>query len=172
MMNHAKRSVDFVAPATLLILAIVISGCKGSSQAVPEGSNYGVVDFQSNQRDGHKLRIVPACGGSRHAKGQCDALIRMGGQIAADAGSGPGGGFTPAQLQAAYHLPTTKGAGQVVAIVDAYDNPKVTSDLDNYRSIFGLGKPKFAKYNQYVGIAMINGFVLGIAVAPSSVGAN
>lgn len=59
------------------------------------------------------------------------------------------GGWKPADFQAAYHLPSSsKGAGQIVAIVDAYDNPDATSDLAKYRSEFGLGKAKFAKYNQ------------------------
>jgi subtilase family serine protease len=58
-------------------------------------------------------------------------------------------GWTPANLQAAYKLPSsTKGSGQIVAIVDAYDNPNITSDLNTYRSQFGLGTAKFTKYNQ------------------------
>jgi subtilase family serine protease len=52
-------------------------------------------------------------------------------------------------LQAAYDLPSgTKGSGQVVAIVDAFDNPDVASDLAAYRSYFGLPPAKFHKYNQ------------------------
>jgi hypothetical protein len=42
----------------------------------------------------------------------------------------------------------TKGSGQVVAIVDAYDDPNIASDLAVYRSEFGLGTANFAKYNQ------------------------
>ena len=39
-------------------------------------------------------------------------------------------GWGPSDLQAAYDLPSSsKGSGQVVAIVDAYDNPNVASDL-------------------------------------------
>ncbi len=58
-------------------------------------------------------------------------------------------GWTPADLQSAYNLPSaTKGNGQVVAIVDAYDNPNVAADLNEYRSTFGLPKANFTKYNQ------------------------
>jgi subtilase family serine protease len=75
-------------------------------------------------------------------------LLRAGGATR-NGGSGPSTGFTPAQLQAAYNLPSsTKGAGQIVAIVDAYDNPNVTSDLAQYRSTFGLPAANFTKYNQ------------------------
>jgi subtilase family serine protease len=59
-------------------------------------------------------------------------------------------GWAPADFQARYKLPSsTKGAGQIVAIVDAFDNPDVVGDLATYRSRFGLGPANFAKYNQY-----------------------
>jgi len=58
-------------------------------------------------------------------------------------------GWSPHDLQAAYSLPSSsKGEGQVVAIVDAYDNPNVASDLATYRAYFGLPQANFTKYNQ------------------------
>ncbi len=48
-------------------------------------------------------------------------------------------GLSPANLVSAYKLPTTAGSGQTVAIVDAYDDPNAESDLNVYRSQFGLG---------------------------------
>jgi subtilase family serine protease len=56
-------------------------------------------------------------------------------------------GFTPSDLKAAYKLPSAPG--EIVAIVDAYDNPNISSDLAIYRAQFGLPKAKFAKYNQH-----------------------
>jgi len=48
-------------------------------------------------------------------------------------------GYNPADLQSAYNLPSsTAGNGQTVAIVDAYDDPNAASDLNVYRSQFGL----------------------------------
>jgi subtilase family serine protease len=47
-------------------------------------------------------------------------------------------GYRPADLRSAYALPSTGGAGQTVAIVDAYDDPNAASDLATYRSTFGL----------------------------------
>ena len=48
-------------------------------------------------------------------------------------------GFGPADLQAAYALPSaTAGGGQTVAIVDAFDAPSAESDLVTYRAQFGL----------------------------------
>src|SRR6266545_2083922 len=48
-------------------------------------------------------------------------------------------GYGPADLRSAYALPsTTRGAGQTVAIVAAFDHPDAESDLAHYRSFFGL----------------------------------
>ena len=69
-------------------------------------------------------------------------------------GSGVGGGFSPADLRAAYGLPSeTAGSGQTVAVVDAYDDPNAESDLNTYRSEYGIppctaGSGCFSKVNQ------------------------
>jgi subtilase family serine protease len=88
------------------------------------------------------------------AKPACPLALRGGVQclvlVESRPGSGTSGyGWTPANIQAAYNLPSsTKGSGQLVAIVDSYDNPDVASDLTTYRSKFGLGSVKFRKYNE------------------------
>ncbi len=83
-----------------------------------------------------------ACADTRPGYMNCDVLVAPGINPAV-------AGLTPADLQAAYDLPSkTRGAGQIIAIVDAYDNPHVASDLQVYRKTFGLGTAKFAKYNQ------------------------
>jgi subtilase family serine protease len=68
--------------------------------------------------------------------------------------AGSPSGYNPPDLQSAYKLPSsTAGSGQTVAIVDAYDDPNAASDLNVYRSQFGLprlgtGGPTFTKVNQ------------------------
>ena len=47
-------------------------------------------------------------------------------------------GFGPADLLSAYNLPANGGAGQTVAIVDAYNDPNAAADMATYRSQFGL----------------------------------
>jgi subtilase family serine protease len=85
-----------------------------------------------------------ACPGARTAgQMQCDAIVERDGVVGPDVA-----GWQPLDFQARYNLPITKGSGQIVAIVDAYDNPNVASDLSAYRSEFGLGTPNFYKYNQ------------------------
>lgn len=51
----------------------------------------------------------------------------------------PPAGLGPAQLQSAYALPSsTAGAGATVYVVDAYGYANAKSDLDRYRSQYGL----------------------------------
>jgi subtilase family serine protease len=55
-----------------------------------------------------------------------------------NASSAPSG-YGPAQFRTAYSLPSTSaGTGQTIAIVDAYDDPNIESDLNVYSSTYGL----------------------------------
>ncbi|MFI9274467.1 peptidase S8 [Kitasatospora sp. NPDC052896] len=47
-------------------------------------------------------------------------------------------GYGPSDLRSAYNLPANGGAGQTVAIVDAYNDPSAASDLAVYRAQYGL----------------------------------
>jgi subtilase family serine protease len=47
-------------------------------------------------------------------------------------------GYGPSDLDSAYKLSATGGAGQTIAIVDAYDDPSAEADLGTYRSHYGL----------------------------------
>jgi len=47
-------------------------------------------------------------------------------------------GFGPSDLLSAYNLTANGGAGQTIAIVDAYDDPSAESDMAVYRSQYGL----------------------------------
>jgi subtilase family serine protease len=58
-------------------------------------------------------------------------------------GSGSGGTFLPADIQAAYAISSLisagdNGAGQTIAVVDAYNDPDVTSDLATFSTDAGL----------------------------------
>ncbi|HEV3417475.1 MAG TPA: fibronectin type III domain-containing protein [Pirellulales bacterium] len=63
-------------------------------------------------------------------------------------GSSTSSGITPAQMRAAYGFSgvafgSTKadGNGQTIAIVDAYDDPKITSDLAAFDQAYGIAAP-------------------------------
>jgi subtilase family serine protease len=52
---------------------------------------------------------------------------------------GSPGAFTPAQIKQAYGFPTTaQGEGQVIAIIDAFDDPNIEADLGTFSTQFGL----------------------------------
>jgi subtilase family serine protease len=67
--------------------------------------------------------------------------------------SGP---YTPAQIKTAYgfNLLTQTGSGETVAIVDAYDDPNIASDLATFDSQWGLAAANFTKVNQTGGSAL------------------
>lgn len=70
---------------------------------------------------------------------RCFSLVRT--DIAAKRGVQPNvSGYGPPDFVSAYHLPTgaLAGKGQKIALVDAYDDPNAESDLQVYRSQFGL----------------------------------
>ena len=61
------------------------------------------------------------------------------------AGDGPGGGFTPAQIETGYGYSSISfngtpgtGQGETIAIVDAYNDPNIQSDLNTFDSEFSL----------------------------------
>ena len=47
-------------------------------------------------------------------------------------------GFGPSDLLSAYNLPANGGAGETVALIDAYNDPKAGADMAVYRSQYGL----------------------------------
>jgi hypothetical protein len=84
-----------------------------------------------------------ACGDAAPGHVRCFAHWRSAGSARVGAGVDPavalpGFGYGPPDIASAYQLDTTLGAGQVVAIVDAFDNPKAESDLAAYRAAWGL----------------------------------
>ena len=63
-------------------------------------------------------------------------------------------GYTPAQLRSAYGISalpkSTNGAGQTVAIIDAYASPTIVSDVNTYSSALGEPTLTSATYQQIV----------------------
>ncbi len=50
--------------------------------------------------------------------------------------------YTPIDIQTAYKLPSTGGSG-TIAIVDAYNDPRIASDLTTFSAQWGLASPNF-----------------------------
>ena len=63
--------------------------------------------------------------------------------------------MTPTQIRQAYGFSNVSfgsqaanGTGTTIAIVDAYDDPNIASDLTAFDSYFGLPNPTFTKVNE------------------------
>ena len=64
--------------------------------------------------------------------------------------SPPSGSFTPAQIQQAYQFNQVSynGSDETIAIVDAYNDPDIQSDLNTFDSEFGLASTTIKVVNQ------------------------
>ncbi len=89
-----------------------------------------------------------------------------GGELGTGDSSPTGLGFTPAQIDAAYGFTsinygslTGSGAGQTIAIIDAYNDPDIVSDAATFNTAFGLpsfntGGPTLTVLNQSGGTSL------------------
>jgi hypothetical protein len=83
--------------------------------------------------------VQPVCGTPQKGHVTCFAMRRLDvtGSLGRQLADTPAG-YGPDDLRSAYRLPADGGAGQTVAIVDAYDDPNAEADLAVYRRQFGL----------------------------------
>ncbi len=135
----------FAAP---VIAALAIAACSsGGSSTVPAAPGQGT------QSPSGRSMMMPSWEAKGLAKPACPQVAGKPTCLAliqSKSGISPlVAGWGPTDFQTRYNTPSsTAGKGQVVAIVDAYDNPDVATDLAAYRSEFGLGTANFTKYNQ------------------------
>src|SRR3954454_15443150 len=109
-----------------IVVAALAAACGGNSPIEDESSSALGAGVQH-------ARVCPASpDGAR-----CHAWVRVDAKANPAATAGPTG-LNPADLASAYKLNTAAGAGQTVAIVDAFDDPNAESDLATYRAQFGL----------------------------------
>jgi hypothetical protein len=117
----------------LVVLVTIAGGLSAGALPAHAAGGSGTVTKTKN--------VKQACAGTtRKGEMRCFALTRT--DVTGRKGIIPHvtpSGYGPADLQDAYDLPsTTTGAGQTVAIVDAFDDPTAEADLGVYRSQFGL----------------------------------
>src|SRR5438309_1109008 len=95
--------------------------------------------LNSASATGVAMRFLHAkvCPSAVAGEARCHSLVRVDDSESPLATSGPTG-YVPADLRSAYSLAATGGAGQTIAIVDAYDDGNAESDLAVYRKQFGL----------------------------------
>jgi subtilase family serine protease len=94
------------------------------------------------------LLLIPAAASAKPNRHVCasaaQGFAHCHARVVTDAKGAPAitavpNGYGPGDIQSAYALPSaTAGAGATIAIVDAYDAPTAASDLNTYRSTYGL----------------------------------
>jgi subtilase family serine protease len=135
-----------LSPLFVAATIIVLAGC-GVSQATPSMPASGDVFGLRPVNQAPSRALAPLCASPPLGSFRCFAWAH-----AAHRGIE---GLTPHDLQSAYRLPSaSRGAGEILAIVDAYDDPRAESDLDVYRAHFHLGSCTvkngcFEKLNEY-----------------------
>jgi subtilase family serine protease len=130
------RAAAAVLAATLTTAATLTIAVTGAAQA--GGAASAPAAGASEPTGASPVRSACPAPGSQQA--QCLSLIRVG--TSAGTSAGPDAtvpqGLGPASLESAYDLPVTRGAGQLIAIVDAFDDPAAEADLNIYRAQYGL----------------------------------
>ncbi|GAC1589677.1 MAG: peptidase S8 [Candidatus Velthaea sp.] len=141
--NHYFALAAGVLAAALLTAC---SGGGGTSSVLPTagtapaaGAIAPQTSFRQELAAGH---IAPSCDAAAPGEARCFAyVVTEIGRVALGyrpSSSTTPAGYGPADLQAAYALNTTGGAGRTIAIVDAYNAATLESDLGVYRSTYGL----------------------------------
>ncbi|MBV8280654.1 MAG: peptidase S8, partial [Candidatus Eremiobacteraeota bacterium] len=131
-----RLSQKLCSAAAISIGSIAFAGCSGSQVPALSTTSQSPVLVKELARP-----VCPQIVGNP----ACFALTEKG---IAPACIGSSCGWAPQDFQARYKLPVTQGSGQIVAIVDAGDNPNAATDFATYRSQFALGTGSFFKYNQ------------------------
>lgn len=150
-------AVSTIRPSTLRRPTVIpVPITKGTSPAVAT-MLYDATGYKPSQ-----VVSKPVCGPAQPGYASCDSKVlvsRSTDQVvhplvtgsgsqppdtipsAASLQAGDPTPYTPAYLQAAYDtswLSATAGSGQTVAIVDAYNDPTAQTDLNTFRSTYGL----------------------------------
>jgi len=147
----ASAGVAVAGAASAIGATPIAAAARVAAPSPPRGAgNAGRASLK-----GHRHARV--CGAPSKCRAACDAVVDLDVSGPLAASSTVPSGYGPADLQAAYSLPSAaSGRGVTVAVVDAYDAPTAGADLAAYRSQYGLppcGAGCFAKVNQTGGTA-------------------
>jgi len=130
--------------AALVVSAAALSG--GAALAVTPQAARGTVPVPSRACDRASAGSVACLALFRSERDaqRAGAPANVAGRAARASGvsahvvAPPTSGYGPAEIKNIYSLDVTKGVGQTVAIVDAYDNPNAEKDLATFRSVYKL----------------------------------
>ncbi len=128
-------SVAVVLPGSLVLVATTGAA---TTVAPPSATvHYGEIESVCQQPAAPSQASCFAMRRVDVSKGTPGAMaFKVGG---ASYSTGPAGGYTPGDLASAYEFsPSATGQGQTVAIVDAYNDPNIEPDLQEFDTNYGL----------------------------------
>ncbi|HZD97339.1 MAG TPA: S53 family peptidase, partial [Micromonosporaceae bacterium] len=128
-----------LSAAALVTIGLASPASAGTTAASTTAKTTASTTAAATPKVSKKNAVKPLCTQPKKGAAQCFALKRT--DVTAHKGIQPNAtvsGYGPTDLSSAYALPANGGAGQTVAIVDAFDDPNAESDLATYRTQFGL----------------------------------
>jgi subtilase family serine protease len=143
LLTRARMGARARAGAAALLacaLAGVLAAGAGAEVAPLPASEYGIRAACGHVAGGHAgcmaLQLVPL---TAEAKAHTHPLGIVRRTLAPAPSAAAGSfGLRPSDVHSAYNLPASAPGAQTVAIVDAFNNPEVESDLREYSEEFGL----------------------------------
>ena len=134
MAFEVKRNWTYL-PALVLSASLPLACSARTDDSSPNSEEE--LAFQQLEQVPYKHACDPSA--AKPGTAHCLAKMRIdaSGQVVA-AASPPAGALGAMDLEAAYDIPADGGAGKIVAIVDAQDDPKAEHDLAVYRHAYGL----------------------------------
>jgi subtilase family serine protease len=149
--------VKFLKLGAPLVAVLAITACSaGGSSNVPTSAgtslagqsafahNIGIPEWQAKH-------LAHAACPQVTGKPTCLALISEKNGISPLSGCNPSStcGWTASQLETAYNLTSSlgKGKGQIVAVIEAGDDPDAAETFSTYRSTYKLGTGTLKKFN-------------------------
>jgi len=149
-MQHLRRFVRPSSPVTRSAVCCVLAVGFAAALSVPAGASTrtsgSAVGAQASELQfARAARAVdPGCGVASPGHARCDLKVLKapaGVDAKAACKASAAAGYSACNIQSAYaltKLSASKGTGETVAVVDAYDDPEAASDLATYRETNGL----------------------------------
>jgi subtilase family serine protease len=147
--------VKFLKFAAPLVAVLAFAACSsGGSSNVPTGAGTSLMGQSAfgQAPEWQAKHLAHAACPQVVGRPTCLALISNINGISPLSGCNPSStcGFTATQLEEAYNLTGSlgKGSGQIVAVIEAGDDPDAATTFAGYRSQYKLGTGTMVKYNE------------------------
>jgi hypothetical protein len=147
--------VKFLKFAAPLVAVLAFAACSsGGSSNVPTGAGTSLMGQSAfgQAPEWQAKHLAHAACPQVVGRPTCLALISNRNGISPLSGCNPSStcGFTAIQLEQAYNLTGSlgKGSGQIVAVIEAGDDPDAATTFAGYRSQYKLGTGTMVKYNE------------------------